>query len=84
MAMTAEEYLSQLQALLPPGAAWPRQGDAELTAVLQALADEFARVDQSADRLIDESDPRTASDLLTGWEADTGLPDPYAGDLATV
>lgn len=84
MAMTAEQYLSQLQALLPPGAAWPRDRHTELARTLLALADEFARVEESACRLIEEADPRTTSDLLPEWEKDAALPDPYAGEVATV
>ncbi|MDP1682723.1 MAG: DUF2313 domain-containing protein [Burkholderiales bacterium] len=73
--MTAEQYLSQLQALLPLGAAWPRDAEATLTKLLQAFSDELARVDGRAAALIDEADPRTTSELLTDWERVAGLPD---------
>jgi uncharacterized protein YmfQ (DUF2313 family) len=75
MAMTAADYLSQLQALLPRGPAWTRSQTAALTLLLQALADEFARVERRVDDLLNEADPRTTSELLYDWERVAGLPD---------
>jgi len=83
MALTGANYLAQLQALLPVGAAWSREPDAALTALLQALADEFARADLRADQLIIEADPRSALELISDWERVTGLPDSCSGTLAT-
>ncbi len=77
-ARTPEHYLAQLQALLPPGAAWPRDLDATLTQVLLALADEFARLDARTFDLLDESDPRTVLEMLIDWERVFGLPEPCA------
>lgn len=74
--ITAEQYLAELQALLPPGAAWPREADATLTLTLLALADELARIDARAEVLLDEADPRTTLELLADWERVAGLPDP--------
>jgi uncharacterized protein YmfQ (DUF2313 family) len=74
--MDAESYLRQLQALLPPGAAWPREDSATLTQTLWALAEEFARVDGRAATLRDEADPRTTFELLIDWERAFGLPAP--------
>lgn len=74
MGMTAEEYRSQLQALLPPGAAWTREPNAVLTKTLHAIADELARVDVRADELLTESDPRATFELLGDWERAFGLP----------
>lgn len=73
--MTAEQYLSQLQALLPIGVAWPRGADATLTKVLRAWADELGRIDARADQLLNEADPLTTAELLTDWERVTALPD---------
>lgn len=81
MALTAAEYLAQLQALLPQGFAWPRQADAALTRLLLAWADEMARIDGRAARLIEEADPRTAVELLADWERVAGLPDPCVAAL---
>jgi uncharacterized protein YmfQ (DUF2313 family) len=63
-----------LQGLLPPGAAWPRDEDAVLTALLDGWAEEFARADARSGDLLDEADPRTAGELLPEWEDDFGLP----------
>ncbi len=73
---TTDDYLAQLQALLPPGKAWTRLSDAVLTDVLEGLAPEFARVQARADQLLLEMDPATASETLDEWEATNGLPDP--------
>lgn len=75
MGMTAEDYLAQLQALLPQGPAWPRDAGATLTKLLQAMADELARIDGRAAQLIEEADPRTTAELLADWERVAGLPD---------
>lgn len=80
MALSAEAYLAQLQALLPQGAAWPREAEATLTKLLAALAEELARVDARAEDLLDEADPRTAYELLADWERVAGLPDPCVTD----
>lgn len=77
MGMNAAAYLSQLQALLPQGPAWPRDPDVVLTRLLGAMAEEFARVDAVAGQVIDEADPRTTQDLLTDWERVAGL-SPYS------
>jgi uncharacterized protein YmfQ (DUF2313 family) len=72
---SAEDYLAQLKALLPQGAAWPREGQETLDGLLLALADEFARIDARCDQLMVEADPRTADEMLAGWEGAYGLPD---------
>ena len=72
--MDSEAYLRQLQALLPLGAAWPRDDSATLTQMLWALAAEFARVDGRATDLINEADPRSTLELLPDWERAYGLP----------
>ena len=69
-------YTTLLQQLLPPGRAWPRDPDAELTKLVDALAQELERVDARAVDLLDEADPRTAAEMLPEWEVALGLPDP--------
>lgn len=81
MALSADQYLVQLQALLPQGAAWPRGADANLTRTLKALADELARLDERVDVLLAEGDPRQASELLQDWERMLGLPDDCQANL---
>lgn len=77
--MQAQGYLESLQSLLPPGQAWTRQADADLTKVLRIVAGEFARIDARAQQLINESDPRTTTEMLSDWEATVGLPNKCSG-----
>lgn len=78
MVLTETDYLRQLQALLPPGPAWPKDDDATLTRLLGALAAELARVDGRAQQLVEEADPRTVAELFADWERVAGLPDACA------
>ena len=75
MAMTQQQYFSQLKALLPRGILWDSLVENELGDLLQAQAVQLARVDARADDLINEADPRTAIEMLPEWEDDYGLPD---------
>ena len=75
MGLSADAYLRQLQALLPPGRAFTREPGAHLTQLLAALAEEFARVDSRADALMNELDPQTTSEMLEDWERVFGLPE---------
>lgn len=84
MALTTDDYLQQLQALLPQGPAWSREADAVLTKLLTAFAEEFSRVDSRIDALVNEADPRTTSELLTDWERVAGLPDLCTGIPETI
>lgn len=81
--MNADHYREQLQALLPPGRAWPRESGAVLTQVLDGLAQELSRVDLRVENLIDEIDPRTTGELLPDFERVYGLPDPCVTDSLT-
>lgn len=84
MGMSAYRYREQLQGLLPRGAAWTREPGAVLTNVLDALAQEFARVDVRADNLLDEIDKRTTNELLPDFERVYGLPEScVTGSLTT-
>lgn len=85
MAVDRQGYLEMLQALLPRGRAWPRDPEATLTRMLDALAGEPARLDARAEALLDEIDPRQTTELLGDWERVVGLPDhcaPLAGTHA--
>ncbi|NKB37845.1 MAG: DUF2313 domain-containing protein [Gammaproteobacteria bacterium] len=75
MTNSVDHYHEQLQALLPVGPAWPREMNTVLSNLLFAIAEEFARVDFRVDNLLEEIDPRTASELLPDWETAFGLPD---------
>lgn len=72
---TAADYLAQLKALAPQGAAWSRESGSTLSALFEGLADELARADGRADDLLIETDPRAVTELLEEWERAYGLPD---------
>ncbi len=84
MVLTETDYLRQLQALLPPGPAWPKDDDATLTRMLAALAAELSRVDGRAQQLVEEADPRSVVELISTWERLAGLPDPVMGQAETL
>lgn len=65
--------------LLPPGRVWNFEVGGSLRKVLLAIGDELARVRARGVDLINESDPRTASETLADWEEMLALPD----DLVT-
>lgn len=71
--MGTESYTRQLKQLLPPGDVWEIDPEGWVYRVLQAIADEFARVDARGEDLINETDPRTALETLADWEAMLGL-----------
>lgn len=71
----AADYLTMLQGLLPVGAAWTRDPGAVLTAMLRATAEELARLDSGAWRLLDETNPQSTVEGLEDWERVLGLPD---------
>lgn len=73
--MQQEAYLHHLQGLLPPGQAWTREKNANLTKVLSIIAGELARVDRRVANMHNEGDPRTTLEMLTDWERVAGLPD---------
>jgi len=82
--MNEQAYLAQLQALLPPGPAWTREPDANLTKILSAWAAELARIDARVDDLLNEADPGAARELLADWERVAGLPDPCMPAASTL
>lgn len=81
---TQLSYLELLQKLLPTGKAFNREYGTTLSKVLSAFADEFYRVDGRIQIMLQESDPRTATELLPDWERITGLPDSCLPELGTV
>jgi uncharacterized protein YmfQ (DUF2313 family) len=84
MSRSAQDFQGELQALLPPGDAWPRDPNSLLAQLLLAVGDGLAAVDASAEGLLDEADPRTTLYLLPDWERVAGLPDPCAGPAPTI
>lgn len=86
MSRTADEYKELLKALLPPGRLWDalRESGSLADDLLAAKAEELARVDRRCDDLLDNADPRTATELLPDIERVMGLPDPCVGELPTI
>jgi uncharacterized protein YmfQ (DUF2313 family) len=72
---SAEDYSSALQALMPPGRAWPRNADSVQAAVRRALGRSYQRSDADAQRLLVGAFPATATIMLSEWEGTLGLPD---------
>ena len=84
MSYTAADYRLSLSALLPPGAAWPREPATTLQRLLAGLAVELARVDARGAVLLErEADPRATVELLADWERAFGLPDTCIGEAAS-
>jgi len=71
----ALDYTFSLQNLLPIGAMWTRESSANITKLLQALGDEFGRVEDRVTDLLAEFYPDTLDELLSDWERVLGLPD---------
>ncbi|MBX9750913.1 MAG: YmfQ family protein [Roseococcus sp.] len=79
--MMRDKQLAQLIALLPPGAALPREPDSRLARQLWPMAEEFARLDARAADLMIQADPRAADEMLADYERVLG-DDPCIGPVA--
>lgn len=75
MAVNQSDWLTALQALLPPGRAFNREPGSVLTRVLGAMAAMLLAAQLKFEDLIDQRDPRLATSLLPDWERALGLPD---------
>jgi uncharacterized protein YmfQ (DUF2313 family) len=71
--LNADACARMLRHLLPPSKLWRRDSDGVLSRVLLACGDELERVHGRVADLIEESDPRTAVQLLPDWERALGL-----------
>lgn len=75
-----KRYARLLKDLLPTGWVWEsknRKGS-NLSRLLSAMAEEYARIDERTMDLIKESNPATTFELLPDWERVFGLPDECA------
>ncbi|MGN6777562.1 YmfQ family protein [Rhizobium sp.] len=79
MARSASTILQSIISKLPTGFALGRRGGI-LDTVFAAVADVLSTVENEADRLVTEADPRAAVDLLPDYERLLG-PDPCGRDL---
>lgn len=75
----AADYLAALQALMPRGRVWPRDGAAVMTKVLAGLTPAYERQNARSNNLLVDAFPTTTIELLPEWEETLGLPDPCAG-----
>ena len=74
MALTEKHYAHQVEALLPRGPIWHRRQGGMLDAILYALAREAARVDERANAVLEEADPRSSIEELERWFDEWGIP----------
>lgn len=79
---SVDDYDKSLDRLLPRGPIWQRTPGSVLDSILHAIAQELARVDAQADRVLEEADPRTSFDLLQQWFTDWGIPSACLAALA--
>lgn len=79
--MDVNAYGRQLKQLLPSGKLWNLEPGSVLSKLLLGTSEELARVDARGADLVEESDPRTATETLDAWERMLGLPD---GDVLVV
>jgi uncharacterized protein YmfQ (DUF2313 family) len=82
--LTSADYLRAFQTLMPRGRVWPKDSDAEQTAVFTGLTQIYARNTARANHLLVDAFPATTYELLPEWEATLGLPDPCAGPAPTI
>lgn len=75
MGLEADDYVELGANLLPHGPAWSRDQGSFPMRLLGAWSQEFIRIEQRVDRLLEEADPRTTSEMLPDWERNFGLPD---------
>lgn len=73
--MDGAAYGRALKKLLPPGPVWRLTPDSVLSRLFHGLGDELARLEQRGRDLVEETDPRTATETLEEWERMLGLPD---------
>lgn len=81
---SAADYKKALIDLSPSGNCWPTSDDSNWVKLLDALAQEFARVDGRAVDLYNEGFPDTSDELLANWERIVGLPDQFSDPDASL
>lgn len=75
--VTNLDFQRLLSRLSPRGKAWAATGAATgLQLFYRAMGEELARINDQLLDVIEESDPRTTTELVDGWERVLGLPDP--------
>lgn len=75
---SADEYREQLIKLSPQGQCWPTDEGSTWYELLDAIAQEYARIDEHGVTLLNEAFPDTTDALLSDWERTLGLPDEFS------
>lgn len=73
--MDVNAYARMLMQLLPRGTVWLTETGSNIRRVMLGIAEELVRVEARGAALVEESDPRTATETLEDWERVLGLPD---------
>lgn len=81
---SADDFRKAILQLMPQGPAWSRAPDSLTSLLASAWAAGFARNTVRAENLLTDAFPSTTAELLPEWEASLGLPDPCAGEGATL
>ncbi|MFE8600236.1 putative phage tail protein [Archangium violaceum] len=71
----APAYARMLMQLFPRGGLFNREVGSGLSKLTLAMGEELARVEARSLALVEEADPRTATETLELWERMLGLPD---------
>jgi uncharacterized protein YmfQ (DUF2313 family) len=79
MARSVAEFTAMMLAMLPKGAAWPRDPDSATGRRFTAMAQEFSLIDERTNQLLKEMLPGSTVELMPEWEQDYNLP----GDCIT-
>lgn len=70
-----DAYVEQLKRLFPPGRAFNREADTVFHKFLEGWSEELVRIDDQAEKMLKEVDPRTTNELAPEWEEFLALPD---------
>lgn len=83
--MSEIEFIKdKIRQLLPPGPAWELEAGTTKEALIEAIADIYARIYQRTSILIRDSNPLYAAEMFESREAEAALPDPCWGGDATM
>lgn len=83
MSRSEDQVLDELLGHLPPGWIWRRDRDSLIAALLTPLAGGIAEIEQVAEDMLREVDPRLATVCLPDYERVLG-PDPCGRDTSTM
>lgn len=81
---TNASYLEVLASLLPTGPAWLFGEDSTMKGLLEGMSYSYLRVKLRTLDLLEEFDPRTATELLDDWERLLGLPGDNPSPATTI